>query len=99
MALRKVLPLIGRRTVPSIIEAVEFRRQQYGLTKRDWAKVIGLQPSHFTEFTQGKRNLTLKQAAKCFQYGVPAESLFLCKSDSGIKEARAVIAKDREKNK
>ena len=84
--------------MPSIIEAVEFRRQQYGLTKRDWAKVIGLQPSHFTEFTQGKRNLTLKQAAKCFQYGVPAESLFLCKSDSGIKEARAVIQEFRRKN-
>ena len=52
--------------MPSIIEAVEFRREQYGLTKRDWAKVIGMRPSHYTEFTQGKKGLTMKQAAKCF---------------------------------
>ena len=85
--------------MPSIIEAVEFRREQYGLTKRDWAKVIGLTAGHYTEFTQGKRNLTLKQAAKCFQFGVPAELLFQCTSDCGIKEVSAVIAADREKNR
>ena len=85
--------------MPSIIEAVEFRREQYGLTKRDWAKVIGMQPSHYTEFTQGKKGLPMKQAAKCFQFGVPAELLFQCRSDCGIKEVSAVIAADREKNK
>ena len=82
-----------------VIDYVEFRRQQYGLTKRDWAKVIGLTAGHYTEFTQGKRNLTLKQAAKCFQYGVPAEGLFLCKNDRGIEEARAVIAAYKEKQR
>ena len=83
----------------SVIDYVEFRRQQYGLTKRDWAKVIGIGVGHYTEFTQGKRNLTLNQAAKCFRFGVPAEGLFQCKSDSGMDEARAVIAADRRKNK
>lgn len=85
--------------MPSIIEAVEFRREQYGLTKRDWAKVIGMRPSHYTEFTQGKRGLPMKPAAKCFQFGVPAELIFQCKSNYGTNEARAVIVPDREKNK
>ena len=83
----------------SIIDAVEFRREQYELTKRDWAALIGIGATHYGEFTRGKRNLTLKQAAKCFQFGVPAEHLFQCTSDYGINEARAVIAAYKEKNR
>lgn len=74
--------------MPSIVDAVEFRRDQYGLTQRDWAKIIGIQAGHYSEFKQGKRKLTLNQAAKCFYYGVPAALLFQTESNGGYDEIK-----------
>ena len=45
--------------IPSTIDMVEFRRDQYGLTMAEWAKVLGTSASHYSEFTHGKRGLTL----------------------------------------
>ena len=73
--------------LPSIVDAVEFRREQYLLTQKQWAQVIGTSPSHYSEFVSGKRSLTLAQAAKCFEYGVPAECLF---QNLGNKDQRHI---------
>ncbi len=56
-------------------EAVEFRREAYGLTKTDMALVIGIQKSHYTEFTQGERSLTVAQIRRAVLVGVPASAL------------------------
>ena len=80
--------------LPSIIDAVEFRRDQYGLTQRQWAKVIGLSQSHYSEFIHGKRGITLDQAAKCFEFGVPAECLFQCKPDKALPHIRKILRKE-----
>lgn len=77
--------------LPSIVDAVEFRRDQYMLTQREWAKVIGISQSHYSEFVHGKRGLTLAQAAKCFEYGVPAECLFQCRNSKHIKHIRKLL--------
>ena len=70
--------------LPSLIDAVEFRRDAYGLTQRDWSKVIGISQSHYSEFVNGKRALTLRQAARCFEFGVPPECLFQCRNSKHI---------------
>jgi antitoxin component HigA of HigAB toxin-antitoxin module len=67
--------------MPSVVEAVEFRRQQYGLSKSQWACVLGWSPSHYSEFTAGVRRLPMDVAARCFEYGVPAEALFQRRPD------------------
>ena len=77
--------------LPSIIDAVEFRRDQYMLTQAQWAKVIGISQSHYSEFVHGKRNLTLKQAAKCFEFGVPAECLFQCRNSKHIEHIKRIL--------
>lgn len=81
-------------SIPSIIDAVEFRRDQYRLTQKDWARVIGISPTHYSEFTHGKRGLTLAQAAKCFEFGVPAECLFQCRNSKHIKHIKKLLKGD-----
>ena len=78
-------------TRPSIIDAVEFRRDAFQLTQRDWAKVIGIRQSHYSEFVSGKRNLTLKQASQCFAFGVPAECLFQCSNSKHLTHIARIL--------
>ena len=79
---------MSRVKLPSVVDAVEFRREQYLLTQSQWAKVIGTSASHYSEFTHGKRPLTLSQAAKCFEYGVPAECLFQNHGDKDYRDIK-----------
>lgn len=81
--------------LPSMIDAVEFRRDAYGLTQKNWAFVLGLQPSHYSEFVNGKCALPVAAMNKCFEYGVPAEALFQCRPN---KDIRHIKAKLKEKN-
>lgn len=77
--------------LPSVIDAVEFRRDQYGLTQKQWAKVVGISQSHYSEFAHGKRGLTLSQAAKCYEFGVPADCLFQCKPNKALPDIRKLL--------
>ena len=43
--------------LPSVVDALEFRRDQYGLTRSEFAAVLGLAPGHYSEFINGKREL------------------------------------------
>ena len=70
--------------LPPLIDAVEFRREAYRLTKSEWSKVIGIIPSHYSEFTTGRRGLSPAQMARCFEFGVPAECLFQCQPTKGM---------------
>jgi len=45
-----------------------------GISNKDFAKAIGIQPSHASEFLNGKRNLTNDMAIKIEEvYGLPAK--------------------------
>lgn len=63
-------------SIPSTVEAVEFRREQYGLTQEQWAYVLRIRPSHYSEFVHGNRKLPPKAMAQAYAFGVPAECLF-----------------------
>lgn len=76
--------------LPSQVDALEFRRNQYGLTQEKWAAVLNIQPSHYSEILTGKRNLTLRVAARAFRFGVPAEALFQCESDKGFADIKCL---------
>jgi antitoxin component HigA of HigAB toxin-antitoxin module len=70
---------MSEENLPSIIDAIEFRRDQYGFKKWQWAMLLGIAPPHYCDFIHGRRKLTLKQAARAFELGVPAEALFQCR--------------------
>lgn len=58
-----------------VADALEFRRDQYGLTQREFAAILGLQSSHYSEIINGKRRLTLGATKRAFAIGVPANVL------------------------
>ena len=87
---------MSKRKLPSVVDAVEFRRDQYQLTQAQWAKVIGTSASHYSEFASGKRGLTLFQAAKCFQFGVPAECLFQNHGDKDFRHIKKILKSTKD---
>lgn len=62
--------------LPTVIAAVEFRREAYGLDCRQWSAVLGMSATHYSEFIHGKRNLPRNAMAAAYAYGVPADCLF-----------------------
>ncbi|KQY83732.1 helix-turn-helix domain-containing protein [Pelomonas sp. Root1444] len=74
------------RALPTVIEAVEFRRDAYGLDCRQWAAVLGMAPSHYSEFVNGKRPLPKRAMTNAFAYGVPAEALFQTHPTKGASD-------------
>lgn len=65
----------GKVEIVSIIDAMEFRRYQYGLTKKEFATILGMQSSHYSEFLAGTRRLPLNARIKAFSIGVPPKLL------------------------
>lgn len=63
------------KNLPSIVDALEFRRDQYGYNKREMSEALCMQPSHYSEVISGKRTLSLATTKKAFEIGVPAEVL------------------------
>jgi antitoxin component HigA of HigAB toxin-antitoxin module len=66
---------IGKAVDVSVADALEFRRDQYGLTQSEFAAVLGMQKSHYSEVLSGKRRLPLEATKRAFAIGVPAEVL------------------------
>jgi transcriptional regulator with XRE-family HTH domain len=60
--------------VPLVV-ALEFRRDQYGLSQRQFARILGIQPSHYSEFISGERGLSLRALRRACAIGVPANVL------------------------
>lgn len=56
-------------------DALEFRREQYGLTAADFAAVLGMQQSHYSEVVNQRRRLPINAVARAVAIGVPAAPL------------------------
>lgn len=65
----------GKLCNVSMVDSLEFRRDQYGLSKREFATLLGMGYSHYVEFLNGKRNLPLNARIRAHAIGVPAEVL------------------------
>jgi antitoxin component HigA of HigAB toxin-antitoxin module len=66
---------VGKSIDVSVVDALEFRREQYGLTPREFSAILGLQNSHYSEIINGKRKLPIGATKRAFAIGVPAEVL------------------------
>lgn len=72
----------GREERVSLITALEFRRDQYGLTKAEFARILGMHRSNYSDFTSGGRcGFPLSARKRAYAIGVPANVL-LQKGDS-----------------
>lgn len=61
--------------LPTIAEALEFRIEQYGHSRKEAAKIIGIQQSKLSEYLSGKRRVPLAVLWKLHKYGLPANVL------------------------
>lgn len=60
---------------PSIPESLEFRREQYGWTKKEMSKELGIGYTHYIEVLNGRRQLSLKGIRRAYDIGVPGKVL------------------------
>lgn len=65
----------GKPSKVSLIDALEFRRDQYGLSRHDFAVLINMLPSHYSEVINGLRDLPIKSVKRAYAIGVPADVL------------------------
>ena len=59
----------------SINEALEFRRDQYGLKQYEFARLLGMTPTHYSDMMAGRRRITKEAIRRAFALGVPIEVL------------------------
>lgn len=87
--------------LPTIRSAVEFRREAMGWTKMEMAKRLGIQRSHYTEFTKGQRRLPYRALCHAHDLGVPANVLLqTAASRRGYAvRQRRLLAEERAKAK
>lgn len=65
----------GNTSEVAIGAALEFRREQYNLTQDEFAFILGVRPSHYSEVVRGRREITKKTMRRAFAIGVPAAVL------------------------
>ena len=59
-----------------LADALEFRRDQYDLTKRDFAFLLGLTPGNYIEILKGvRKRLPIDATKRAYAIGVPADVL------------------------
>ncbi len=61
--------------LPSIVDALRFRIEQYGWPDYKFAKAVGMNQCHFSEVMSGKRRLPLNARIKAHKLGIPANVL------------------------
>lgn len=59
----------------SLSDALEFRRDQYGLSAAEFSMVLGILPTNYSAVISGKRRLPLDAVKRAFGIGVPATVL------------------------
>lgn len=60
---------------PPIVDAVQFRQEQYGWNDTRMAAMLDLSLPHYSEFKHGKRNLPINSIRKAYAIGIPASVL------------------------
>jgi antitoxin component HigA of HigAB toxin-antitoxin module len=60
---------------PHLADALEFRREAYGLSMAEFALVLGIAKSSYTEILRGNRHLTRKAQQRAYVIGVIPDAL------------------------
>jgi len=63
------------KQLPQIGAALEYRRDAYGLSATEFAGILGMLKSHYSEVVNGRRQLPFNATRRAFAIGVPADIL------------------------
>lgn len=84
----------GKACDVSLIDALEFRRDQYGLKASEFAAILGLTPPKYSEIVNGARNMPLNARIRAYAIGVPAEVLLQPGSEM-VRQSRKTSAQTK----
>jgi HTH-type transcriptional regulator / antitoxin HigA len=62
-----------KQRLPTPIDALKFRAEQYGWNQTQMAKALGLTRGHYSEVLNGKRRLSLEAIRAAVELGIPAK--------------------------
>lgn len=62
-------------TPPKLVDAIEFRREQYGWNKGKMAAMLDMTKGNYSEFLHGRRALPINAIRKAYAIGIPASVL------------------------
>lgn len=65
----------GVKCEVSMVDALDFRREQYGLSWAEFGMLLGLSAQHMSEVKNGKRRLPIGALKRAYAIGVPADAL------------------------
>ena len=65
----------GKPQSITAVDALEFRRDAYGLNQQQWAALLLIGQSHYSEFVKGRRPLPKIAIKRAYALGVPADVL------------------------
>lgn len=65
----------GKPCEVTATDALEFRREAYGLTQQQWASLLLIGQSHYSEVIHGRRPLPRIAIKRAYALGVPADVL------------------------
>lgn len=65
----------GVKCEVSLKDALDFRRDQYGLTSTEFAMLLGMSAAHYSEARSGRRKLPIGAVKRAYAIGVPADAL------------------------
>lgn len=63
--------------LPRLEVALESKRHEFEMSRHEFAKLIGMQPSNYYEFLKGKRMLPITAVRKAYRIGISADVLLL----------------------
>lgn len=72
---RLFLEIASSTSYVSVGDALEIRRKEHGLNRRNFSLLLGLQESHYSEVVNGKKRLSLNATKRAYAIGVPAAIL------------------------
>lgn len=62
-------------SLPSLIDAIEFRMEQYGHRQAEAARTMKISNSHLNEVLKRRRTPSVLILKRLYKYGIPAEVL------------------------
>ena len=71
-----------KEKLPSLKDAVEFRREQYGWTKTVMARELHISLPNYSDFIHGRRGLPFIAIKHAYRIGIPATVLLQINGES-----------------
>lgn len=68
---KMISPRVKNENLPTLVEALKFRMEQYGHNNRQASKAIGISEQKVCHILKGQRDVSRSMQWKLYKYGIP----------------------------